>query len=102
MQRCHASLAQLAEHALRKRTVVGSIPTGGFQENALPAFANFQATHSLTRVTTKQDTCGDACHLHLPEQLVAERKAQFSIGLGTIEPIDKLQPFAVSPKQAFE
>ena len=24
-----ASLAQLAEHALRKRTVVGSIPTGG-------------------------------------------------------------------------
>ena len=25
-----ASLAQLAEHALRKRTVVGSIPTGGF------------------------------------------------------------------------
>ena len=27
---CHASLAQLAEHALRKRTVVGSIPTGGF------------------------------------------------------------------------
>ena len=25
-----ASLAQLAEHALHKRTVVGSIPTGGF------------------------------------------------------------------------
>ena len=25
-----ASLAQLAERALRKRTVVGSIPTGGF------------------------------------------------------------------------
>ncbi len=25
-----ASLAQLAEHALRKRTVAGSIPTGGF------------------------------------------------------------------------
>ena len=25
-----ASLAQLVEHALRKRTVVGSIPTGGF------------------------------------------------------------------------
>ena len=24
-----ASLAQLVEHALRKRTVVGSIPTGG-------------------------------------------------------------------------
>ena len=24
-----ASIAQLAEHALRKRTVVGSIPTGG-------------------------------------------------------------------------
>ena len=28
---CNASLAQLAEHALRKRMVVGSIPTGGFQ-----------------------------------------------------------------------
>ena len=27
-----ASLAQLAEHALRKRMVVGSIPTGGFSE----------------------------------------------------------------------
>ena len=26
----NASIAQLAEHALRKRTVVGSIPTGGF------------------------------------------------------------------------
>ena len=25
-----ASIAQLVEHALRKRTVVGSIPTGGF------------------------------------------------------------------------
>ena len=31
-----ASLAQLAEHALRKRTVVGSIPTGGFSQR----FAN--------------------------------------------------------------
>ena len=30
-----ASLAQLAEHALRKRMVVGSIPTGGFA--VLPA-----------------------------------------------------------------
>jgi hypothetical protein len=28
-----ASLAQLAEHALRKRTVVGSIPTGGSWPN---------------------------------------------------------------------
>ena len=26
----HAPLAQLAEHALRKRMVVGSIPTGGY------------------------------------------------------------------------
>ena len=26
----NASIAQLAEHALRKRMVVGSIPTGGF------------------------------------------------------------------------
>ena len=34
-----ASLAQLAEHALRKRTVVGSIPTGGF----------LSAAHSGTR-----------------------------------------------------
>ena len=28
-----ASIAQLVEHALRKRTVVGSIPTGGFSEH---------------------------------------------------------------------
>ena len=27
---CYASIAQLAERTLRKRTVVGSIPTGGF------------------------------------------------------------------------
>ena len=27
---CTASLAQLVEHALRKRTVTGSIPVGGF------------------------------------------------------------------------
>ena len=32
-----ASLAQLAEHALRKRTVVGSIPTGGYASFALRA-----------------------------------------------------------------
>ena len=29
-----ASLAQLAEHALRKRMVVGSIPTGGYVLNS--------------------------------------------------------------------
>ena len=29
-QHLNASVAQLAEHALRKRMVVGSIPTGGF------------------------------------------------------------------------
>ena len=29
-QGASASIAQLAEHALRKRMVVGSIPTGGF------------------------------------------------------------------------
>ena len=29
-----ASLAQLAEHALRKRMVVGSIPTGGYVFNS--------------------------------------------------------------------
>ena len=32
-----ASLAQLAEHALRKRMVVGSIPTGGFIAALTPA-----------------------------------------------------------------
>ena len=30
-----ASIAQLVEHALRKRTVVGSIPTGGFFKRLL-------------------------------------------------------------------
>ena len=39
----HASLAQLVEHALRKRTVVGSIPTGGF---ALPTSSlSFSVVH---------------------------------------------------------
>ena len=32
-----ASIAQLAEHALRKRTVVGSIPTGGFLDSGCEA-----------------------------------------------------------------
>ena len=34
-QASQASLAQLAEHALRKRMVVGSIPTGGFNRAAM-------------------------------------------------------------------
>ena len=37
-----ASLAQLAEHALRKRMVVGSIPTGGLFETCISA--NLPAT----------------------------------------------------------
>ena len=32
----YASLAQLAEHALRKRMVVGSIPTGGWESVSSP------------------------------------------------------------------
>ena len=32
-----ASLAQLVEHALRKRTVVGSIPTGGYYSFLTPS-----------------------------------------------------------------
>ena len=37
LERCSmASLAQLAEHALRKRTVVGSIPTGGLFHQLSP------------------------------------------------------------------
>ena len=32
-----ASIAQLAEHALRKRTVVGLIPTGGFLDSGCEA-----------------------------------------------------------------
>ena len=35
-----ASIAQLAEHALRKRTVVGSIPTGGLVFNNEKGFWN--------------------------------------------------------------
>jgi hypothetical protein len=41
-----ASLAQLAEHALRKRTVVGSIPTGGY---ALPTLRSTHAGCSYAR-----------------------------------------------------
>ena len=36
-----ASLAQLAEHALRKRMVVGSIPTGGFPANGMRGLCAF-------------------------------------------------------------
>ena len=36
-----ASLAQLAEHALRKRMVVGSIPTGGFPANGMRGVCAF-------------------------------------------------------------
>ena len=50
-----ASLAQLAEHALRKRTVVGSIPTGGSlimtahsMLNAPLRFVHCGIAHSVT------------------------------------------------------
>ena len=39
-----ASLAQLVEHALRKRTVVGSIPTGGYISADLCRFIAFART----------------------------------------------------------
>ena len=47
-----ASLAQLVEHALRKRTVVGSIPTGGYYSHELSSQppvlrASAQAASSL-------------------------------------------------------
>ena len=48
-----------------------------------------KATHSLTRVAAKQETGGDACQLHLPGQLAAEREARFNMELETIEPRDK-------------
>ena len=38
-----ASLAQLVEHALRKRMVVGSIPTGGFIHNSKRARSVFNS-----------------------------------------------------------
>ena len=38
----HASLAQLAEHALRKRMVAGSIPAGGFYLNMFAMACNYQ------------------------------------------------------------
>ena len=40
-----ASISQLVEHALRKRTVVGSIPTGGFF-NMLFGFARLTSSAS--------------------------------------------------------
>ena len=55
-----ASLAQLAEHALRKRMVVGSIPTGGlcgFVAQPSPCFApRFGAMASIDRWTCAK--CG--------------------------------------------
>ena len=41
-----ASIAQLAEHALRKRTVVGSIPTGGFFAESRATTTSGQATEN--------------------------------------------------------
>jgi hypothetical protein len=43
-----ASIAQLAEHAHRKRTVVGSIPTGGFAYLFLNCLLD-RGTHSWPR-----------------------------------------------------
>ena len=58
-----ASLAQLAEHALRKRTVVGSIPTGGLFHQRPPALttqtwrpllrARLMDTRSLQRMSRR-------------------------------------------------
>ena len=55
-----ASLAQLAEHALRKRMVVGSIPTGGFMsgwERACQALSVACATHILACARTTHARC---------------------------------------------
>ena len=49
-----ASLAQLVEHALRKRTVVGSIPTGGSCLSAIsqprPRIAHVHELHCIPRL----------------------------------------------------
>ena len=47
-----ASLAQLAEHALRKRTVVGSIATGGYASFTL------RATHAGCSYARDSMRCG--------------------------------------------
>ena len=44
-----ASVAQLAEHALRKRMVVGSIPTGGYTESAVDILpGSSEDAHSMS------------------------------------------------------
>ena len=64
-----ASIAQLVEHALRKRTVVGSIPTGGFF-NTLFRFAylgfNPKALQKLEHFWT---SCRYSAMVSLPEWL---------------------------------
>ena len=61
-----ASIAQLAERTLRKRTVVGSIPTGGFStDNILFDLAKFQgralAPKQITPSTFVCDTAAEPC-----------------------------------------
>ena len=51
-----ASLAQLAEHALRKRMVMGSIPIGGFFL-FFPNVHNVRANASL-KITSQSSTTG--------------------------------------------
>ena len=77
MHRISLLTSEVKQH--RARLVLGW-GTAWEDLRVLSAFAHFRATNSLNRVTAKHDTA---------EQLTAERKAQFSIELGTIEPRDK-------------
>ena len=67
-----ASLAQLVEHALRKRMVVGSIPTGGLiifrftQMSARPQGEAFQ-THGIQHRKRKEAGIREAPNQHVTE-----------------------------------
>ena len=56
-----ASLAQLAEHALRKRTVVGSIPTGGYMLHLVLCCCDVMAC-SIRQARPGELACGLISH----------------------------------------
>ena len=63
----NASLAQLVEHALRKRMVVGSIPTGGFSDDFRFKNGTKRQLRRIMRICFITLPVNDVSHCSVPQ-----------------------------------
>ena len=82
-----ASLAQLAEHALRKRVVVGSIPTGGFANRAAGEHARSMFFRCSCGLMDKAPPPRRRLRVRVPPRVIsracARMRAQSSVARGS-------------------